>query len=722
MKEYLLLALLFIFGLLLSNCSIGPDFERGNVNDPKSIEFKPDISSLQVKINNDKTVSLNWVDGSEFEDGFIVGKQLGDTDTMVILDTLPKNTVNYTDDTRQLDLRTTYFVAPFKNETVSEDSLEFKSKRLNFGEFNTITSETSNVNVIKVSWETDMPYADNFVIKKITTNDIIPIDTIGRTESTYSYTELDEVYSVDVYVFALLKNATGDYQEIGDIRAQNIPINLPTNLQVSVIDEETISASWQDNSTFEDEFIIYQRPANSQNSPGSNKYIPLDTLRNHGTLKLKNYEGIFYDLNISPYKQGIVGSKINPVILTLVSRRPDIEKVKSVSESELTLEWSDHNTNNPSEFRFPTKRFVIEQSAEGGAFEILDEIDPSHNSYKVSNLDKALKYRFRVRSLASDHDEIQTVFEKSLETKTEFPLGSSSDYPYRLRSSPQNNHFVYEYARHSGGSYSVRFVNKTSGKIENEVIFDNDFRGYSISKNENLIAIFKGEAPGIYEYLGSDVNLIYDLNNTISGVFLNSEELVIIKGDESQSLIKVNISQNSESIIEDFAQSNDKKDILILDIYPFTFGSKIYLRTNKGNMVYDVENKNSSLILSPDLQITDVNNNGEILLTNKNEAVLYNETGAIRKFLVPNRINYSGTNIEATSANFINDKNIVVGTKTSNQGVIFLYERGSVNYISYALGHSLIVTDKTEESVLSINRFMRGNGYIFDLTEGWTTY
>src|SRR6056297_2541372 len=97
MKKYILLFFFFISTLLLSACSTGPDFKRENNNDPKSSVFKPDIRSLEVKINNDKTVSLSWLDNSGFEDGFIIGKQLGDSDNMVILDTLSSNTVNYTD-------------------------------------------------------------------------------------------------------------------------------------------------------------------------------------------------------------------------------------------------------------------------------------------------------------------------------------------------------------------------------------------------------------------------------------------------------------------------------------------------------------------------------------------------------------------------------------------------------------------------------------------------
>lgn len=711
--------ILLFAGALLS-CSTGPEFERNNVNDPQSKSFGPDVGELIVSIDSTKNVTLQWNNISDFEDGFIVQKSFDDKESFFDLDTLPANSTSFIDSTKKLAVDTFYRVRPFSHGSDSLGSTEIDKLILN--PLDAISVPNVPGNEISVFWEiNNTGYADAYLIEKKTINsaDWKTVDTVLSNQYNYSFVDLTESYFIDIKISALLETNKMELKPVHSISKSSVGYNLPSKFEAEIIDEETILVNWQDNSLFDEKFIIYQRPASNQFGAGISQYIPIDTLTNSEYVILNYSKKIFYDLNISPFYGSMIGNIIEPLIFTLVSTRPSFREVKSVSESELTLEWSDNNVNYPTEFRFPTKRFILEQSINEGDFVQIDEISHNKNSYTLSNLNKTKQYKFKIRSLASDYDEIRAEYEKSLIITTQFPLGPSSNYPYRLRPTPTNNSFVYEYARHAGGSYSIRFINKISGNLEREIVFDSDFRGYTLSKDEKYLAIFGGDAPGVYQYSDSDKNLIYDnLDSVEGGVFINNEEL-IISGAE-KTLVKVNISTNSEIVIEEFPQFDS--GFQIYEIYPYTNINKIYLLTSAGTLIYDLSNKITKVIKYPNTAITDVNNKGEILLTSSDEILLMNEEELLQKFSIPSSINNGTSNIDAASAKFLDDNHIIVSTRTSNQSVLFVYERGLENYISYNLGQSLIAVDTLNKKTVSINQYMRGNGYIFSFNENWTRY
>lgn len=81
--------LLCIFLLAISQCDDSSvNFERTNVNDPKSKNFTPDIDSLRYAFSG-KNIRLQWADDSEFNEGFLIEKSLDVSEPFVALDTLP---------------------------------------------------------------------------------------------------------------------------------------------------------------------------------------------------------------------------------------------------------------------------------------------------------------------------------------------------------------------------------------------------------------------------------------------------------------------------------------------------------------------------------------------------------------------------------------------------------------------------------------------------------
>lgn len=720
----------FIFKLLisllfLSSCSTGPEFKRDNETDPKSGDFKPDISALSVKLNNDKTVSLSWTDNSGFEDGIVIAKSFGDNGPIEIIDTLSANSVSYTDHSKLLDKYTTYHIGAFKDGANPIDSSRFISKKLDLGEFTDVSVEISDVNNTTVNWYSELPFADSFVIQKRTAlnNEITVVDTIDGSNSFFSYTETDETYSVDIFVHALLKNAEGEFQEIAAIDTSDISINLPSNLIVDVIDEETIQVSWHDNSPFDEQFIVYQSEPKSQFREGNGPYHAIDTLSSENNVIINHSEQIFYEFSIAPIKNGVTGKRITPVILVLNTTAPEITQIESISETEFILNWNDNNYGNINDYRYPTKRFVLERSINKGPFEHYKTLGENISSIHIKDLDPNSHYKFRIRTLSTAYDNVEVAFVNSIVEEKEFDI-NSWDSPRTLESTPLGTYFVYEYS-HSAGSYGLKLLNPEDGSMVNHLYFDSDFRDFSFSLDEKYVAIFGGIKPGVYEYEDSYEVPVYSYDEEAKGVFINDEEIII---SSRTHLIKINVSENSQTELSGFEEIiAEKPHFNIFEIYSYKTNSKIIFNTTEGIMAYDFVEHEVIGLSTESYKITDTNTDGEILFVEENKITLMNDEGIVlNEYTKPESIDNYYLNF--INAKFAFGNYIVVGT---TQGMLILFNKETAEYISYhhiSYGEEKLYNDirllaisKDGDKILVFFRNLDGLAKFFTSTEGWTT-
>lgn len=720
------LILLFIVLLIVAlSCSTGPDFERDNEKDPKSREFIPDISSFEVELNNDKTVSLRWTDNSGFENGFVIAKTMGEQGEVEILDTLSANSISYTDDSKLLDVPTTYHVGAYKEGTNSADSIKFISRELDFGEFTNVSAEASIGNHIAVNWQSDIPFADKIVIKRRThlSEEIIAIDTIAGNKTSFTFTEAEETYSINVYVHALLKNTAGYYVEIGNANISNISINLPSELKIDVIDEETINVTWQDNSSFNEQFIVYQREAEGQNRVGNDPFEAIDTLSKPGRTSIAYSKESYYEFTISPYRNDVEENKIKSFIVILHTISPKFNKIESISENEIILHWNDRNVDYRREFRYPTKRFVIERSINAGDFDHYASLDNTESSIHVEDLDPNLIYTFRIRSLSSGYGQTQISFSKSIVEENEFNI-NSWDSPRTLRSTPLGTYFVYEYS-HSAGSYGLKLLDPEDGSLIQHLYFDSDFRGFSFSPEEKYVAIFSGSKAGVYEYEKSYEIPIKSYNEEASGVFISNEEIII---SNKTNLKKLNIADNTENILPGFEEIlTEKPHFWITEVYPYKTATKIFFYTSEGLMAYDfVENELNS-IGENYYKLTDSNSDGEILIVDDRKVTLLNDEGNIlQEFNKPENID--DYYLEFINAKFAFGSYVVIGT---NGGILLLFNKETGEYNSYhQISNSFeplyvdtnpLAVSADENRILVFLRNQDGMSKFFTSTEGWTT-
>ena len=113
----LFLGLVFGTAMILGGCDGLSSFERDNPEDPKSRAFVPRAASkLMVTPKQDGTVLLRWPGASDFADGHLIEKSLGDDNSFKALATIPGRDSTFRDTTRRFERSTYYRVRPFAEE------------------------------------------------------------------------------------------------------------------------------------------------------------------------------------------------------------------------------------------------------------------------------------------------------------------------------------------------------------------------------------------------------------------------------------------------------------------------------------------------------------------------------------------------------------------------------------------------------------------------------
>lgn len=410
--------------LIMAGCSTGPELERNNENDPESQRFKPDINSLAVAINNDKTVSLEWADNSGFEDGIVVAKSIGENGSFIVLDTLSANSIRYTDESKLLGIPTRYYVGAFKNGTTPIDSSQFLSAQLDFGEIHDIEFKSKG-NEITLSWSSSLPYVDKFLISEnnsVTTSTAIDTVEGNRSESTF-LVDID-AYSMNLIVSALLYNQNDELVIIDQLTKNDVSFNLPEISNLTLVNEAVINLTIEDNSSFDDKFIVFERSRSAWHLPYSD-FIAIDTITTSGNIIIPQKEANRRQYAIEGIYQDERSGLSNPFEIEIISSSPYLGEnaFTSISPTSVKLTWQDSNLieNN----RAPTYHFELSlYNSESGELLRHIIIPPSETQYTIENLSPDSKYEFTLTTYNSYNliDPIAFSVQTTIEKADEFNI------------------------------------------------------------------------------------------------------------------------------------------------------------------------------------------------------------------------------------------------------------------------------------------------------------
>lgn len=393
----------FLFSIIvLVSCSTGPEFKRNNENDIASSSYIPDISELKLVISANKSVTLHWEDNSTNESGFFIWKKLGEEGEILLLDEVPTNTETYTDTSGKLDLKTRYFISAYTEggAEVSPTSTNTLSALLDLGTLSEV-SRTAHRNEITLRWDTSNIFADKYLIQQ-STFDVSTIDTIDGSLSSYSFMENAEDYVRSYQVSALLQSHSGSYDVIDVLKYENVTFNLPTNLQVNIINEAQALVTFEDGSDFDDQFIIYERYKRGGccNHTYSD-YQVLDTLDSvSDTVFISRSQLSDREFSIQAITNKASSIRTATSEIELAFGNPvhfvenTSETVTVLSNTSIRIVWD--ITKNTSIDRYHQVLSIYDDDSGEPLQEII--LSPDVDNYTLENLDPSVNYRITISS------------------------------------------------------------------------------------------------------------------------------------------------------------------------------------------------------------------------------------------------------------------------------------------------------------------------------------
>jgi hypothetical protein len=201
----LLLVIAFI------SCSVPTEYPRDNPNDPESELFKPEFLNFSARLNSDQSVTVSWLDQTEFESGYILQKELS-LNSSQVLDTLgPSEFGVYKDETREFGVPTRYILSSF---VFSSDSIRIgttDTTNLHLGtisDLNFILYE--NPDSLSLRWNNSVKIDHDLVVR---INQTV-VGTLPKEAEEFGSSITNFSSPLDVWVSAFVSDPLNDQSEL----------------------------------------------------------------------------------------------------------------------------------------------------------------------------------------------------------------------------------------------------------------------------------------------------------------------------------------------------------------------------------------------------------------------------------------------------------------------------------------------------------------------------
>lgn len=251
------LLLLLVLGLSLAACETPTAFERDNTNDPASPRYTPDLpTGLQLE-GDGYGVRLTWEDNSLGEDGFLIEKALGPDGTFTELAQVAADTDSFLDESGDLAPVVRYRVRVLAGTNTSVP-LEAHTATLQLPELTGFATSLTD-EALALTWDE--------AATSVETNVRVELDEGAgfATVADVPRTEAGVRLSLDGLTFRAYSLRITHYYPAADDPLQLTRFEsvedaaaafAPSDLNVEVHDERTLTLSWVDNSLFETGFVV----------------------------------------------------------------------------------------------------------------------------------------------------------------------------------------------------------------------------------------------------------------------------------------------------------------------------------------------------------------------------------------------------------------------------------------------------------------------------------
>ena len=259
----LFLGLVFGAAMILGGCDGLSSFERDNPEDPKSRAFVPRAASeLMVTPKQDGTVLLRWPGASDFADGHLIEKSLGDDNSFKALATIPGRDSTFRDTTRRFERPTYYRVRPFAEEGDTRTFGERQEAPLPLGSIGALRIETNPDGTVRLAWTDSTRLEQEFQVSVAVDGGAVQrVATVPRNQSSYAYRPPALSFADTVRTYRVSAPLLGsDTTTIGTVK-EGLAVRrqfAPADVSVGFPDEETARVNWTPRASFADRLLLTQ--------------------------------------------------------------------------------------------------------------------------------------------------------------------------------------------------------------------------------------------------------------------------------------------------------------------------------------------------------------------------------------------------------------------------------------------------------------------------------
>ena len=385
---------LVLFSLSLLTCD-----EKRAFNNPVASALElPAPQGLQA-MQDGEWIKLTWSSHNMITGGWRIVRKTETSDFAEIARLADATILTYTDTNMITGTGYQYRLRGYsdENETPYSAAVSFTAQ---FPEPTELTATPLSYEVMRLNWKDNCTFEEGFILERKSGQETfaeikrLPANTTTVNDSGLSYGS--------EYQYRIKAFTTKNQSPFSDVVSQEMIISVPTGLSAEVISVSEIQLYWTDNCNFENGYLVEKNegsgfiqiahlPANSTNFTDHNALWDSEQryrVRAYTTANQSNYSN---DVALNPAE---------------ATAPTNLQVTGEVDQINLT--WQDNCT-------FETG-FLIELSAEGGAWEQVADLPANSTRFTDSDLQPETIYTYRVYAYISSR---QTAFSNESIVETE---------------------------------------------------------------------------------------------------------------------------------------------------------------------------------------------------------------------------------------------------------------------------------------------------------------
>ena len=340
-------------------------------------------------------LDLSW--GYSGTSGYktIIERKTGTDGTWSVIYTSVAGALKYSD--TGLSPNTRYFYRVRKAMGTGASGMAYPNNDIGIGAYTllgnlTLTGSAASGNTIYLTWSGNTGSTDVVIERKMSSGAFSALTTVSS--STTGWYDTTGLVPGAYYTYRIkAKSSTNESVYSNELTVQNLYMEAPSSLSVTVSSNSAIELNWKDNSSDETGFEIWRSVY------GSGTYALFATVGKNVTTYTDTtvQAGVQYYYMVRAYTAS--GSLYSPYSNTAsvgvgLINPPSNLYYTYISSSQVLLRWTD-TSDNESGFKLEWKI-----GAEGN-WNIYTWLSPNVTAYTVSNLNPYTKYYFRVRAYSS---------------------------------------------------------------------------------------------------------------------------------------------------------------------------------------------------------------------------------------------------------------------------------------------------------------------------------